>query len=76
MGKEIRADQNYTKQPFLLSVDEIVNEAETSLEAGLNSTQVQQKQQKYGANNLQGDGGVSWYSILGKQISNAMILVS
>lgn len=75
MGKEIRADQNYTKQPFLLSVDEIVNEAETSLDVGLNSTQVQQKQQNYGPNNLQGDGGVSWYSILGKQISNAMILV-
>lgn len=53
MGKEIRADQNYTKQPFLLSVDEIVNEAETSLDVGLNSTQVQQKQQNYGPNNLQ-----------------------
>ncbi|KAK5058699.1 hypothetical protein LTR84_010963 [Exophiala bonariae] len=75
MGKETRADQNYTKQPFLLSVDETVNEAQTNLDSGLKSAQVQEKQQKYGPNSLQGDGGVSWYSILGKQISNAMILV-
>jgi Na+-exporting ATPase len=76
MGKEIRADQNYTKQPFLLSVDEITREIETNLDSGLTNSQVQQYQEKYGPNRLEGDGGVSWYSILGKQISNAMILVS
>lgn len=76
MGKETRADQNYTKQPFLLSVDEIIREIETNLDSGLTNSQVQQYQEKYGPNRLEGDGGVSWYSILGKQISNAMILVS
>lgn len=76
MGKATRSDQNYTKQPFLLSVDEIKYEIETNLESGLSSSQVQQYQEKYGPNRLEGDGGVSWYSILGKQISNAMILVS
>lgn len=76
MGKETRADQNYTKQPFLLSVDEIIRDIETNLDSGLTNSQVQQYQEKYGPNRLEGDGGVSWYSILGKQISNAMILVS
>ena len=76
MGKAMRAEQNYTKQPFLLSVDEIKNETETNLESGLSASQVQQYQEKYGPNRLEGDGGVSWYTILGKQISNAMILVS
>ena len=76
MGKEsARAEQNYTKQPFLLSADEIISHLETNVETGLSSAQVQQYQEKYGPNRLEGDGGVSWYSILGKQISNAMILV-
>ena len=76
MGGKERAEQNYTKQPFLLSVDEITGELETSLDQGLTNAQVQAYQEKYGPNRLEGDGGISWYSILGKQISNAMILVS
>lgn len=76
MGKKgTRAEQNYAKQPFLLSADEIINHLETRVDSGLSSTQVQQYQEKYGPNRLEGDGGVSWYAILGKQISNAMILV-
>lgn len=76
MGKKERVDQNYSKQPFLLSVDDVVHEIETNLESGLTDVQVRQYQEKYGPNRLEGDGGVAWYSILGKQISNAMILVS
>ena len=76
MGKQERAAQNYPKQPFLLTVDETVQHTATCLESGLSDVQVQQYQDKYGPNRLEGDGGVAWYSILGKQISNAMILVS
>jgi magnesium-transporting ATPase (P-type) len=75
MGNVKWEEQNYTKQPFLLSVDEVVQHLETSKDQGLSNAQVQQYADKYGPNRLQGDGGVSWYSILGKQISNAMILV-
>ncbi|RVX69253.1 hypothetical protein B0A52_07229 [Exophiala mesophila] len=75
MGKQERAAQNYPKQPFLLTVDETVQHTATCLESGLSDVQVQQYQDKYGPNRLEGDGGVAWYSILGKQISNAMILV-
>ncbi|KIX01606.1 potassium/sodium efflux P-type ATPase, fungal-type [Rhinocladiella mackenziei CBS 650.93] len=76
MGKKGgRAAQNYGKHPFLLSADEIIRQLETNVDSGLTSIQVQQYQEKYGPNRLEGDGGVSWYTILGKQISNAMILV-
>ncbi|KAL6246452.1 potassium/sodium eff [Rhinocladiella similis] len=76
MGKEgDNAEQNFPKQPFLLSVDEILDHLQTRIESGLSSAQIQQYQDKYGPNKLTGEGGVAWYSILGKQISNAMILV-
>lgn len=70
-----KAEQSYAKQPFLLPVDDIVTHLETNLDTGLTNLQVQQNRTKYGENKLEGDGGVSWYAILGKQISNAMILV-
>ncbi|KAJ9628253.1 potassium/sodium eff [Knufia peltigerae] len=76
MGKKgENAEQNYPKQPFLLSVEEIVDHLQTRIESGLSTAQVEQYQDKYGPNKLSGEGGVAWYSILGKQISNAMILV-
>ena len=76
MGKPTKEDQNYSKQPFLLSVDEVIDHLQTSTDSGLSSTQATQYTEKYGENKLEGEGGVPWYSILGKQISNAMILVS
>ena len=68
--------QNYIQQPFLLSVDEVVQYLETNQDAGLSNAQVQQYRQKYGENKLEGEGAVKWYSLLIKQISNAMVLVS
>ena len=68
--------QNYTKQPFLLSVEEVLQHLQVQKDAGLSSAQVQQYRQKYGENRLEGEGGVKWYSLLLKQVSNAMILVS
>ena len=70
------AAQNYTKQPFLLSVEEVQQHLNTTQDVGLSSAQVRQYQQKYGENKLQGEGGVKWHTLLVKQISNAMMLVS
>ena len=75
MGKSAPSEQNYSKQPFLLSVDEVLNHHKTNTESGLTSSQCSQHQTQYGLNKLESDGGIAWYSILGKQISNAMILV-
>jgi len=62
--------------PFLLSVEEVVQQMGTNLESGLSSTQVKELQSKYPLNELEGQGGVEWYRILIKQLLNAMILVS
>ena len=76
MGKATKEGQNYSKQPFLLSVDEIVDHLETKTDSGLSASQAKQYEDKYGENRLESDGGIAWYAILGKQVSNAMILVS
>jgi P-type Na+/K+ transporter len=75
MSKPAHEDQNYSKQPFLLSVDEITSHHKTNVESGLSKLQAHQHQQRYGENKLDGEGGIKWYSILLKQVSNAMILV-
>lgn len=76
MGKPVREAQNYSKQPFLLSVDDIIQDLQTNTDSGLSTSQVKQYQEKYGGNKLDGDGGIPWYAVLMKQIANAMILVS
>ena len=77
MGKKVSASeaQNFNKQPFLLSIDDISKHLQTDTESGLSSAQIERYRQKYGENRLEGEGGVKWYSMLLKQISNAMILV-
>lgn len=67
--------QSYPRQPYLLRVDEVLRHLETDQDLGLSSTQVQQCRQKYGENEIEGEGGVKSYSLLMKQVSNAMILV-
>ena len=77
MGKRRSSyeDQNYTKQPFLLSVDELLEHLQSRKGAGLSASQVQQYQAKYGENKLAGEGRVQWYTLLLKQLSHTMILV-
>ena len=58
MGKATKEEQNYSKQPFLLSVDEITNHIRTNTDSGLSSAQAKQHVEKYGENYLEGDGGV------------------
>src|SRR2546421_7248369 len=68
--------QEFERHPFLLSVDELTKLFQTNVETGLTSdAEIQKLQQKYGPNCLEGEDGVKWYTLLGKQISNAMILV-
>ena len=67
--------QLYPRHPFLLPLDEIVEQLGTNVETGLSRLKAQQSQHDYGPNKLKGEGVIQWYSILVKQISNAMILV-
>ncbi|KZF24870.1 Na+-exporting ATPase [Xylona heveae TC161] len=74
-GKKGGEKQEYVKHPFLLSVDDVVQHLHTDIEKGLSSARILELQKQYGQNKLEGEGGVKWYSVLMKQISNAMILV-
>ncbi|KAJ9385423.1 hypothetical protein DTO063F5_4198 [Paecilomyces variotii] len=73
--KDASRKQGFERHPFLMSVEETTSFLRTDIENGLSDTQVQELQQRYGPNRLEGEGAVKWYSILGKQISNAMIMV-
>lgn len=66
----------FSKHPFLLSVDETAHALQTDIDKGLTSVQVAQLQQKYPKNELDVGGTIPWYSILTKQVLNAMIIVS
>lgn len=66
---------DYPKHPFRLSSEEVIHHLQVDTEAGLALAQAKELQSKYGQNKLAGEGGVKWYSVLMKQISNAMILV-
>ena len=74
-SKKTGASQQYSQHPFLLTAEQLSNELETNTEKGLASAALPGLQRKYGENKLDSEGGVKWYSVLLKQISNAMILV-
>lgn len=63
------------RHPFLLSVEEVAKQLGTNIETGLSGSKVQALQKECPLNELNSGGGVSWHTILVKQISNAMILV-
>lgn len=65
----------YPKHPFLMTVAETADTLQTNIETGLTDVRVRELRQVFGPNKLVGDGGVRWYAILGKQVSNAMVLV-
>lgn len=65
----------YPKHPFLLTISETVDILGTDVEEGLLSNQVAELQRTYPPNELDVGGGVAWYTILSKQLLNAMILV-
>ncbi|OAA35736.1 potassium/sodium efflux P-type ATPase [Beauveria brongniartii RCEF 3172] len=65
----------FPKHPFLLSVGETADALSTDVDKGLTSAQVAQATEKYAKNELDVGGTIAWYSILTKQILNAMIIV-
>ncbi|TDZ35661.1 Calcium-transporting ATPase 3 [Colletotrichum spinosum] len=65
----------YPKHPFLLTVEETAQALGVDIDKGLSSQQVQEAQQKYPENEFEVGGSVPWYTILSKQIFNAMVLV-
>ncbi|KAL2214636.1 potassium/sodium eff [Sarocladium strictum] len=66
---------DFSKHPFLLSVEETAAALGTDIDKGLSSQQVAELSQKYPKNELDVGGTVPWYSLLAKQVLNAMIIV-
>ncbi|GJC87762.1 calcium-transporting ATPase 3 [Colletotrichum liriopes] len=66
---------DYPKHPFLLSVEETARALGVDPDKGLSSQQVQQAQEKYPPNEFEVGESVPWYTILSKQLFNAMVLV-
>lgn len=64
------------RHPFLLAVEDVAQQLGTDLQTGLTARQVAELRNEFPPNELEGGEGVSWYKILIKQISNAMILVN
>ena len=77
MGNSIKRTmaQEYERHPFLLPAQELYRHLGTNKDTGLSKVKAQETLQHYGPNRLKGEGAVQWYSVLIKQISNAMILV-
>ncbi|OAQ70764.1 calcium-transporting ATPase 3 [Pochonia chlamydosporia 170] len=65
----------FPKHPFLLTVEETAQALNTDIDRGLTTAQVTELQQKYPKNELDVGDTIPWYSILTKQILNAMIIV-
>ncbi|KAG4430889.1 hypothetical protein IFR05_013634 [Cadophora sp. M221] len=63
------------RHPFLLTIEETARQLNTNIETGLTASQVTEIQKTHPPNELDTGGGTAWYKILGKQVSNAMILV-
>jgi len=61
---------------ILLSVDEVVAQLKSNLDNGLTAQAVREIQKTHPPNELEGGGAIPWYKTLGKQLCNAMILVS
>jgi hypothetical protein len=68
--------QGTDRHPFLLSVEDVAQQLETNIHTGLSARQVVELHNEFPPNELDSGGGASWHTILIKQISNAMILVS
>ncbi|RFU72927.1 potassium sodium efflux p-type atpase [Trichoderma arundinaceum] len=66
---------DFPKHPFLLTVQETEQALKTNVDRGLTSEQVRDLQSRHPKNELDVGGTVPWYSILAKQILNAMIIV-
>lgn len=68
--------QRTDRHPFLLPVDDVARQLGTNIENGLTARKVAELQKECPPNELVDGGGIAWYKILTKQLSNAMILVS
>lgn len=71
-NKRKRADETLY---HTLSIEQVVEKFGTSLESGLSASQAASLLQQHGRNELSGQEGPSWVSVLGKQFLNGLTLI-
>lgn len=69
------ADVYYGENPHTVDANAIAAALRVQLNAGLNTLDATERHQKDGANSLSSDGGIMWYTILGRQVSNSLTVV-
>ncbi|KAM3074269.1 potassium/sodium eff [Clarireedia jacksonii] len=75
MASPITKPYSTNPHAFLLSNEDVASQLNTNLDRGLTASQARAIQAAHPPNELNTGGSISWYKILLKQISNAMILV-
>jgi Na+-exporting ATPase len=75
MSPKTQTRHRTERHPFLLPIEDVAKQLNTNIETGLSARKVAELRKECPPNELEGGGGVAWYKILLKQISNAMILV-
>jgi Na+-exporting ATPase len=75
MVQKVKTIPRTERHPFLLSFHDVALQLGTDIETGLTASRIADLQRECPPNELEGGGGIAWYRILVKQMSNAMILV-
>ncbi|KAI5793196.1 hypothetical protein EDC01DRAFT_655546 [Geopyxis carbonaria] len=74
-GKIQKIAPSFSRPPYQLSWQQVADELGVDTQKGLSDQQAQENLTKYGENKLDGEGAISPWKILVKQVANAMILV-
>ncbi|KAA8910141.1 potassium/sodium efflux P-type ATPase [Sphaerosporella brunnea] len=73
--KNTKTAPTFSRPPYQLSWQQVVDELDTNIDNGLTTQQAEENLARYGENKLDGEGAISPWKILFKQVANAMILV-
>jgi magnesium-transporting ATPase (P-type) len=70
-----QADEPLPALPHAMSIEQLLEEANTDTLRGLTAAEAQSRLEKYGPNELDDSPGISTIKILVRQVANAMTLV-
>lgn len=65
-SSKAKAEQNYTRHPFLMPVQDVIGFHNTNSDIGLTVFKTTEAQMTHGSNKLEGEDAIQWYSIFFK----------
>ncbi|ORY98377.1 hypothetical protein BCR41DRAFT_364239 [Lobosporangium transversale] len=75
MGKKKTVNLEPETPYHTYTVDKVAAHLKTSVVEGLSSEEADARLKTYGANELEGNGGVKWYKVLLRQVANVLVAV-